>query len=323
MSQELIPFNKRRANIKFATWVALAGGRVRGWNRQEEEERQRKREKREQAERMRLQAEQLSLEAPAASSASKPLLTGSPALSPAASPNDIFFSGASNNHASLDLLSAPVNYSGTLSGSGFGDSVRSGERTPTTAAVSLGIVPGGVDGDDRPAYGNGLEIWPLQLIEFDDKDQFEMLYQLLYKLPHISYYYLVNFIFPPVMRHQGLKLSASGQALGGDMLFNKRLGFSGTPSDLLPLELGKCQYEKGSDGKMMNYLSSPEIMSWELLDADWTPTTLLERIATASPPVHALIDTGALITGFSNEEVARFLLVSYALTVGVWIWHIH
>jgi hypothetical protein len=36
---------------------------------------------------------------------------------------------------------------------------------------------------------------------------------------------------------------------------------------------------------------------------------LLERIATTeSPRYHALIDTGALITGYSNQEVARELL---------------
>jgi hypothetical protein len=36
---------------------------------------------------------------------------------------------------------------------------------------------------------------------------------------------------------------------------------------------------------------------------------LLERIATAeSPRYHSLIDTGALITGYSNFEVARKLL---------------
>ena len=40
------------------------------------------------------------------------------------------------------------------------------------------------------------------------------------------------------MRHQQMKLSACGQEVGGDMLFAKRLGFSGTPSDLLPEELG-------------------------------------------------------------------------------------
>jgi hypothetical protein len=110
------------------------------------------------------------------------------------------------------------------------------------------------------------------------------------------------------MRHQGLKLSASGQALGGDMLFRKRLGFSGTPSDLLPLEMGKCEYERGSDGKMLHYLSSPDIMSSELLENDWNVESLLNRIASASPPVHALIDTGALITGMTNIEVATYLL---------------
>jgi hypothetical protein len=47
---------------------------------------------------------------------------------------------------------------------------------------------------------------------------------------------------------------------------------------------------------------------------DFTPppyTTvehLLQRIATMEPRYHALIDTGALITGYSNEEVAKQLL---------------
>ena len=63
-------------------------------------------------------------------------------------------------------------------------------------------------------------------------------------------------VFPDVMRHQGLKISASGQELGGEMIFSRRLGFSGTPSDLLPLELGECHFEKGSDGKMVHFLTS-------------------------------------------------------------------
>ena len=41
----------------------------------------------------------------------------------------------------------------------------------------------------------------------------------------------------------------------GDILFGRRLGFSGTPSDLLPLELGSCNYERGSDGKVINVLT--------------------------------------------------------------------
>ena len=46
-----------------------------------------------------------------------------------------------------------------------------------------------------------------------------------------------------------------------------------------------------------------------LLQDKWTVELLLERIATAeSPRFNALIDTGALITGYSNEEVAKQLL---------------
>jgi hypothetical protein len=37
MSQELLPFNKRRACKLFAKWVKLAGGKVRGWDRAEQE----------------------------------------------------------------------------------------------------------------------------------------------------------------------------------------------------------------------------------------------------------------------------------------------
>lgn len=67
------------------------------------------------------------------------------------------------------------------------------------------------------------------------------------------------------------------------MLCGRRLGFSGTPSDLLPLELGKCNYEKGSDGKMTYYLTSPSIVSaYKVMPGDWTPKSVLDTIA--NPP---------------------------------------
>ena len=40
------------------------------------------------------------------------------------------------------------------------------------------------------------------------------------------------------------------------MLFGRRVGFSGTPSDLLPLELGKCLYETGDDGRSASLRAS-------------------------------------------------------------------
>lgn len=151
-------------------------------------------------------------------------------------------------------------------------------------------------------------IWPLQLIDLRDKEQFKVLFPLLHKLPHTVMYYLNDIIFPEVLAHQGLKLSACGQELGGDMLFGRRIGFSGTPSDILPQELGSCQYERGSDGKVVHFLTSPRICQFEFIPAGWNSQSILDFIAKATPPFHALIDTGALITGMSNKAVADYLL---------------
>lgn len=70
----------------------------------------------------------------------------------------------------------------------------------------------------------------------------------------------------------------------------------------LPIELGRCQYEKGSDGQMLTYLTSPDMVSARLLDSDWDATSVLDAVALADPPFNALIDTGALVTGMSNLE---------------------
>lgn len=67
------------------------------------------------------------------------------------------------------------------------------------------------------------------------------------------------------------------------------------------MELGRCGYEKGSDGLMIHYMTDPLIVSQAVM-------SLLIKIATHHPRIHALIDTGALITGMSNLDVARFLL---------------
>jgi hypothetical protein len=92
------------------------------------------------------------------------------------------------------------------------------------------------------------------------------------------------------------------------MLFGRRIGFSGTPSDILPQELGSCQYERGSDCRVVHYLTSPSIVRHVKMPPGWTAKSILEYVATAQPPFLALIDTGALITGMSNKAAARHLL---------------
>ncbi|MAT13750.1 MAG: hypothetical protein CMJ46_00585, partial [Planctomyces sp.] len=64
----------------------------------------------------------------------------------------------------------------------------------------------------------------------------------------------------------------------GDVLFKIRLGFSGTPSDLLPVELGKCAYEKGSDAKMLTFLTTPSVTSYHRT-GEWSIPGLLDMIA--------------------------------------------
>ena len=152
------------------------------------------------------------------------------------------------------------------------------------------------------------DIWPLQLIDLQDMEQVAVLFRLLGKSAHVVEHYLNEYVFPVTCRHQGLKLSACGQALGGELLFRQRFGFSGTPSDLLPVELGKCHYEAGSDGKMVTLLTSPDVVTYQVLPNDWTVHGILDMIASASLQYHALLDTGALITGMSNIEVAAYLL---------------
>jgi hypothetical protein len=152
------------------------------------------------------------------------------------------------------------------------------------------------------------DIWPLHLLDLKDEQHMKVTYNLLGKLPHVMHYYLHDFVFPLTMDYHHEKISASGQDLGGEMMFGKRVGFSGTPSDLLPEELGQCQYDEGVDGQIIHFLTSESIVRSRLLGVDWSVAKLLDDVATASPPFHVLLDCGALITGMGNYDVAKYLL---------------
>ena len=156
---------------------------------------------------------------------------------------------------------------------------------------------------------------PLWLLKQSNEEQVTRLFELLRKLPTALHWYLEQAVFPSYTQHQHIKLSASGQELGGSMLFPARIGFSGTPSDLLPLDLGRCGYERGSDGEMLHVLTSEAYMRVDFVESGWTVESLLRRVATAEPRFHALIDTGALITGLGNRGVAKRLL---GLGLGRW-----
>jgi hypothetical protein len=161
----------------------------------------------------------------------------------------------------------------------------------------------------RGGGGRGADdIWPLHLVDLKDEHHMGVTYNLLRNIPNVIQYYLDQLVFPLVMEHHHEKVSASGQDLGGEMLFSRRLGFSGTPSDLLPEELGQCQYDQCVDGQILHFLTSESIVNSRLVDANWSVTGLLDYVARANPPFHVLLDCGALITGLSNFDVAKYLL---------------
>ena len=155
------------------------------------------------------------------------------------------------------------------------------------------------------------EVVSLRLLKRSNDEQMKRIYRLIRFLPDCLHFYMENFIFPVYMDNKVTKISAAGQELGGEMLFKRRIGFSGTPSDLLPVELGKCEYERGSDGQMIHVMTSKRVCSYEVIRENWSPLSILQMIAnpsTAGVRYHALIDTGALITGLTNYEVAKVLL---------------
>ena len=135
-----------------------------------------------------------------------------------------------------------------------------------------------------------------------------MLYSLLHQGGDVVRYYLLRIVFPEVTAHQATKLCSNGQDLGGEMLFGTRIGFSGTPSSLLPLEMGDCVYQEGDDAKMLRTLTDPAIVSRHKLESSWSVESLLMAVTRLDPCPHALIDAGALVTGFTNAEVAQRLL---------------
>jgi hypothetical protein len=154
---------------------------------------------------------------------------------------------------------------------------------------------------------NGL--LPLELFQPYDDKQIVQLGDAIASLPIVSCYYMDQIVFPKTMKFRMNKLSASGMDLGSNMIFKRRLGFSGTPSNMLPRELQPCHFADGDDAAVVKTLSSTAMVNATVFDPGWTPESLLLWIATSkSPPFSALIDTGALITGYTNEECAREML---------------
>eukprot|EP00931_Biecheleriopsis_adriatica_P057927 TRINITY_DN3440_c1_g1_i1.p1 TRINITY_DN3440_c1_g1~~TRINITY_DN3440_c1_g1_i1.p1 ORF type:complete len:2068 (-),score=475.91 TRINITY_DN3440_c1_g1_i1:13-5871(-) len=168
------------------------------------------------------------------------------------------------------------------------------------------VLRGNEAGEEGKAEGKLVP--PLEWIDSRDESQVSFVFNVLSRSPFFMEFYLHDNVFPELLRHTDAKLSATGQDLGGEVLCGTRLGFTGTPNDLLPRALGKCHYAQGDDAKMLNTLSDGLVVDVSSVEEGWSAKSLLKRVATHQPPLSALIDVGALITGLSNMQVAQVLL---------------
>ncbi|CAE8591309.1 unnamed protein product, partial [Polarella glacialis] len=158
------------------------------------------------------------------------------------------------------------------------------------------------------------DVWPLELLDLSDPEQTGLVFEVLRHSPRAIQFLLDHhaFVAGTLDRNES-QLTASGQELAGPQLFGQCLGFSGTPNDLLPQPMGRCVYAAGDDGKVLTALSCTQTVSVCEMGA-WSPTSLLDIVAKSrsadgtKPKYHALIDSGALVTGKTNQEVAEYLL---------------
>ena len=145
----------------------------------------------------------------------------------------------------------------------------------------------------------------LDKIHLHEDSQVQLLHAVLAKAPEVVVHYLRAHVFPRVLEHQHFKLAASGVDLGSKMLFGTRLGFSGTPSNLLPMDLRPCHFEPGSEAQVVRVSTDPSVMKVKEIKY-WSVKSIIKEVRDGG--YNALIDTGALITGFTNEEVCIEIL---------------
>ncbi|CAK9037999.1 unnamed protein product [Durusdinium trenchii] len=195
----------------------------------------------------------------------------------------------------------------TEDGRWVGDAKEDLKKSRSRRQTSVGRWEGSSEVADRRR-----SLWPLELLDISDPEQIQVVFDILRFSPLAIRHLLEKHVFVSgTLDRNEMQLSASGQELAGPQLFGRCLGFSGTPNDLLPKSMGRCIYAAGDDGKVLQALSSTDTVTAVEL-GQWSPCSILDLVATARsssrPKYHALIDSGALVTGLSNSEVAEYLL---------------
>ncbi|MCJ1392993.1 hypothetical protein MMC18_005865 [Xylographa bjoerkii] len=125
-------------------------------------------------------------------------------------------------------------------------------------------------------------------------------------------FYMSNIVFPKEMKEFPHKLSSSGWDLARTKTF-PTTGFSGTNDSryILPLSISQCDLEPQlpTNAKVLDCLLRPEnsfkhVMQdsgMESLNAE----SLLQMVIRSEPTVRVILDVGAQVLEWKNEEIAR------------------
>ena len=193
-------------------------------------------------------------------------------------------------------------------------------------------------GDPRAAAA-ALRIEPLDSVSPSDATQCSAVHAALARAHTVLDQWVDSALACTSMAEES-QLTASGHDLGSDVLFPQvrtgsesglgsmytngyplqRIGFSGTPNELLPQSLLPVSFAAAEEAHMLRVLTSPTHTAVRTAPKGWTVPGILAWVAqgAAGTPggdsgggagrCHALIDVGALVTGLSNVEVAAALL---------------
>jgi hypothetical protein len=180
----------------------------------------------------------------------------------------------------------------------------------------------------------GREFWNLEAIDLQNTNATTHLHALVAQrnVFQLKQYYLLHIVFPAISSFS--KESISADALDMTNMFSSIFGFSGTLTEnVYPLSwavdgrdfkpnLNDDDQTRmrtilcDSDHVNVTYLVQCSDGQWNIVsdeqqsrnfESSWKVQDLLEAVVTRAG-ISCLIDCGALVTGLSNDEVAKFLM---------------
>ncbi|XP_018895940.2 uncharacterized protein [Bemisia tabaci] len=156
-----------------------------------------------------------------------------------------------------------------------------------------------------------LQLKSLQYMDLADELCLTQAHQYLSGNHLAIFDYLNQFVLLEEATQYRHKISANAHSLVG---YNAALGFSGTDDRkiTMPFQVeSRCSTSQiGTNGKLLSVLTEERNSHYQSLETEDSKKLLTELclFVKENKSCHALIDAGALVTGLSNSDVAKFLI---------------